>query len=132
MFNFDFWTQCQPRRSTYPSCRAVIAARKQGMQHEQGIIDAIQTAYYLEARNPSDNNTLIDLAMQLHLQHDQFRSDFYAPETQTTLLQEIRQVQQMQAYGLPSLILHKNGSNHRITIDYNHAKPMLEQINSLV
>ena len=22
-FNFDFWRDCQPRRSTYPSCRAL-------------------------------------------------------------------------------------------------------------
>ena len=26
-FNYDFWTKCQPRRSTYPSCRAVLAAK---------------------------------------------------------------------------------------------------------
>lgn len=26
-FNFDFWTACDPKRSTYPACRAVIAAR---------------------------------------------------------------------------------------------------------
>jgi putative protein-disulfide isomerase len=25
-FNFDFWTLCQPRRSTFPACRAVVAA----------------------------------------------------------------------------------------------------------
>ncbi|MFK5983922.1 MAG: hypothetical protein QM479_00650 [Pseudomonadota bacterium] len=29
-FNFDFWTLNTPRRSTYPACRAVIAARQQG------------------------------------------------------------------------------------------------------
>lgn len=28
-FNFEFWEKCTPRRSTYPACRAVIAARKQ-------------------------------------------------------------------------------------------------------
>ncbi len=28
-FNYDFWKKCRPRRSTYPACRAVIAARKQ-------------------------------------------------------------------------------------------------------
>ena len=28
-FNFDFWTSCSPRRSTWPACRAVIAARRQ-------------------------------------------------------------------------------------------------------
>ena len=30
VFNYDFWQSCQPRRSTYPACRAVIAARRQG------------------------------------------------------------------------------------------------------
>ena len=30
-FNFDFWTLCKPRRSTYPACRAVIAARNRAM-----------------------------------------------------------------------------------------------------
>ena len=28
-FNYDFWKKCKPRRSTYPACRAIIAARKQ-------------------------------------------------------------------------------------------------------
>jgi len=23
-FNYDFWTKCEPKRSTYPSCRAVM------------------------------------------------------------------------------------------------------------
>ena len=29
-FNWDFWSECQPRRSTYPACRAVIAAGTTG------------------------------------------------------------------------------------------------------
>ncbi len=33
-FNFDFWINCQPRRSTYPACRAVIAASNQGLEVE--------------------------------------------------------------------------------------------------
>ena len=33
-FNFDFWTKCKPRRSTYPACRAVLAAGKQGKYDE--------------------------------------------------------------------------------------------------
>ena len=34
-FNYDFWTTCTPRRSTYPACRAVIAARKQGKEYDE-------------------------------------------------------------------------------------------------
>ena len=29
-FNFDFWSNTSPRRSTYPACRAVLAARAEG------------------------------------------------------------------------------------------------------
>ena len=60
-FNFGFWESGHPRRSTYPACRAVIAARHQG-NYEVAMIDGIQRAYYLHARNPSYDATLIALA----------------------------------------------------------------------
>ena len=59
-FNFDFWAKCKPRRSTYPACRAVIAAEYQNMGAE--MTNAIQHAYYLRAMNPSDLETLEMLA----------------------------------------------------------------------
>ena len=44
-FNFDFWDKCEPKRSTYPACRAVIAARKQNSEIELDMIDKIQNAF---------------------------------------------------------------------------------------
>ena len=61
-FNFDFWTNNTPRRSTYPANRAVIAARLQGEACDSKMTGAIQRAYYLEARNPSDDSTLASRA----------------------------------------------------------------------
>ena len=61
-FNFDYWVKCQPRRSTYPSCREVLAAKKQGQHYEAVMIDGIQRAYYLEVKNPSDVETLSQVA----------------------------------------------------------------------
>ncbi|MGH8568578.1 MAG: DsbA family protein, partial [Gammaproteobacteria bacterium] len=46
-FNFGFWNRCRPRRSTYPACRAVIAAISRGPEFEEPMIEAIQRAYYL-------------------------------------------------------------------------------------
>ena len=37
-FNFDFWEKCQPRRSTYPACRAIIACRKQQPNLEEDML----------------------------------------------------------------------------------------------
>ena len=51
-FNYDFWTLNEPRRSTYLSCRAVIAAKKQHPDFEILMIERIQKAYYLNAQNP--------------------------------------------------------------------------------
>ena len=61
-FNFDFWTLNQPRRSTYPACRAILAAKKQNIDLELPMIEAIQRAYYLDAKNPSDTDILVSLA----------------------------------------------------------------------
>ena len=38
-FNHGFWQECQPRRSTYPACRACLIAREFGL--EQAMILAI-------------------------------------------------------------------------------------------
>jgi len=131
MFNFDFWNQCKARRSTYPACRAVIATKQQEPNKEDTMIHAIQTAYYLEARNPSDDDVLIDLAMKLDLNVDQFRLDLNAEKTQTQLLQEIRVGQSLGAFGFPSLVLQNGNEIHSIAVDYNHVEPMLLKIEAL-
>ena len=69
-FNFDFWKACKPRRSTYPACRAVLAAKTQETAKTSAMFRAIQRAYYQEARNPSDTETLTELASEIDLDVD--------------------------------------------------------------
>jgi len=130
-FNFDFWTQCQPRRSTYPSCRAVIAARVQGAQFDELMTHAIQMAYYQQARNPSDNDTLVDLANELGLDKDRFKQDLISAETQQQLETEIEFSRELYAESYPSLVLKKEESTWRIQVDYNDITPMRKLINDL-
>jgi len=127
-FNFDFWRVCIPRRSTFPACRAVIAAKKQNLSFEDAMIRAIQQAYYLQARNPSDDDVLIDLATHLGLDADQFHRDLNAPETQKQLTDEIRLSQSIGVQGFPGLILKKKENLRTIRIDYNDAEVVLQQI----
>ena len=88
-FNFDFWEKASPRRSTYPACRAVIAARQFGPEYEALMTAAIQRAYYQEARNPSDDSTLIELAAEIGLDADEFAGVLGDPATQQKLFDEI-------------------------------------------
>ncbi|WP_029132295.1 DsbA family protein [Sedimenticola selenatireducens] len=129
-FNFDFWTHCQPRRSTYPACRAVIAARLQAAEAEPAMILAIQQAYYLHAMNPSDDDTLISLAGEIGLDGGRFARDLNAPATRQQLEQEILLGRSIGAEGFPSLILEHQGRHQRLDYDYRDPAPVLAQLNS--
>ena len=127
-FNYDFWEECEPRRSTYPACRAVIAARNQNPQVEKKMIEAIQKAYYLKAQNPSDDSTLIGLAGGLNLDTEVFRQDLRSKETQLQLEKEIQMGQRIGAQGFPSLILEKEGNYLNVPLDYNRSEGTLDFI----
>ena len=127
-FNFDFWDTCRPRRSTYPACRAVIAATRQSPEYEDAMILAIQQAYYLEARNPSDEGTLIELAVDMGLNATQFARELDADETHDALLTQIALGRQIGARGFPSLIFERNSSRRLLQIDYNDPARIVQQI----
>ncbi|WP_416221766.1 DsbA family protein [Shewanella sp. YLB-07] len=117
-FNFDFWRQCQPRRSTYPACRTALIAREQGL--EQAMLDGIQQAYYLKAMNPSDLTTLISIAASINLDIDpkEFALQLSSEAINHRLMTEIHQVQALPIQGFPSLVLEHNGSLSPIPLDY--------------
>jgi len=128
-FNFDFWTKNSPRRSTYPACRAVIAARQQGEKYDILMTREIQKAYYQQARNPSDNSTLIELALDLNLSIDKFSEDLISEEINKILLNEINLARELFAESFPNLVLKINDGIHTVKIDYNNSKSMLAEIN---
>ena len=84
------------------------------------MIFAIQQAYYLQAKNPSDNSTLIELAGQLGLDEKEFSRRLSAPSTQQRLIDEIEQTQRIPIQGFPSLVLVVNQQQHAIPLDYLH------------
>ena len=104
-FNWDFWSECQPRRSTYPACRAVIAAGKQGKENIPDMIYAIQKAYYLQARNPSDLQTLISLAKTMGLDSEQFENDIISSEVERLLQNDFETRRRLGVNSFPTVIL---------------------------
>jgi putative protein-disulfide isomerase len=127
-FNYDFWDKCQPKRSTYPACRAVIAARKQDPTFDSRMTLAIQEAYYLQARNPSETKTLIELAEETGLNVDQFSYDLVSATTNTILLDEIKTARNLSLNSFPGLLLVENQTFLPIAPDYHTATTILEKI----
>lgn len=131
-FNFDFWTKNTPRRSTYPACRAVIAARMQGEKYDVLMTREIQKAYYQQARNPSDDLTLIELAGDLNLSVDEFKKDLLSDETQKKLIEEINISRDMYVESFPNLVLEKDKKIYSIKLDYNNSETMLNAIQGVL
>lgn len=126
VFNFDFWTQNQPRRSTYPSCRAVIAATLQGQaQAGENMLLAIQQAYYLQAKNPSDSKVLTQLAVDCGLDSERFSADLFSEKCEQLLQQDLQLAKQLGVHSFPNLVLRCNGSNSLIAIDYTHSENII-------
>ena len=115
-FNFDFWTQCQPRRDTYKACRAVIAASWQ--QSEEEMIEAIQRAYYLRAMNPSEPETLADLAAELGLDRSLFVEGFCSPQTEAEFRRQLLLRAKLNVRSFPSLVLELGSVCTPIAHDY--------------
>ena len=131
LFNHDFWTRCAPRRSTWPACRAVIAARMQGDGFDAHMTRAIQLAYYTQARNPSDEDTLVELAGELGLDVLTFAADLHGKQVERQLQAEIALARQLQAGSFPGLVLKTGAAEWHIPVDYNDSMPMLELVSAL-
>ena len=108
-FNWDFWRKCEPRRSTYPACRAVLAARAQREDAVPEMFDAIQRAYYREARNPSDIETLTAVAGSLSpaLDVEMFERDIRSPEIESDLQAEFNLRRTMGVREFPSVVVKR-------------------------
>jgi len=131
-FNYDFWTENTPRRSTYNACRAAIAAHNQDCQ--EVMVDAIQRGYYLRAQNPSDLSVLINLAGELEEQYagnfdcGQFIVDINSAETERELIRQISLANALTQRGFPSLVLEQGGKLQQINVDYSDEQQTLADI----
>jgi putative protein-disulfide isomerase len=95
------------------------------------MIRAIQEAYYLQAKNPSDDETLTALAGELGLDTAQFAKDLNSTETQQRFEQEMQLGGAMGAQGFPSLILQSPEGYRYLPLDYNRPEVILDQLKQL-
>ena len=77
-----------------------MSARKQ-------YYEAVQQAYYLEARDPSDTATLIALAGEIGLDKAQLQKDLDSSTVQEAFDAELAQVRSFGVTGFPTVIWHQ-------------------------
>ncbi len=127
--NWDFWSRNTPMRSTYPACRAVLAARKQRAEAAPEMVRAIQTAYYQNAQNPSLPETLQACAAEIGLDMAVFSDDLTSTEIESELQHEMQLARSMNVHSYPSLRLVHKDFMFPIAVDYLNHRTMLDAIN---
>lgn len=128
-FNHDFWKKCIPRRSTYLACQATLAAKLQNKEEE--MIDAIQNAYYQRAMNPSDEETLLQLAKELKLDVEKFKKDIYSEEIIKSFNKKMDLRRKFHLNSFPSLAIEYKNEIYPINIKYNKPEDILKHIKNL-
>ena len=134
-FNYEFWnpaSNSMPRRSTYPSCRAVLAAKVQDANIEDAMILGIQQAYYLNAKNPSDVDILSEIAYSIGLNAEKFKQDINSPAIELLLKEQLQLAHQLSSQGFPSLVISKNDKLFGIPLDYNNSATMQQAIINVI
>ena len=129
-FNWDFWKACEPRRSTYPACRAVIAAGVQRPDGIEAMFQAIQHAYYLEARNPSDAETLVQLAGELNLDTQRFSEDLVSTHTDELLHGDFELRRSLHADKFPTMILEHDDNQLWLAYGYEEEELVVDLLTS--
>ena len=132
LFNYDFWIINRPVRSTYPACRAILAARQQGTDFEDKMIGAIQTAYYQKAKNPSLPSTLLQCALEVGLAVDKFENDLTSDEIEEELQNEISTARSLSVISYPSLLLEHGGRLFPVSVDYLDHETMICEMASIL
>ncbi|GAA6167217.1 DsbA family protein [Sessilibacter corallicola] len=131
-FNHDFWKLNTPYRSTYPACRAVIAAELLKPNSAQQMTKAIQSAYYLEAKNPSLEETLIGCASSLGLDEKEFIQVFKSEETEQRFQQHLSITHQLQIQGFPALLyINDNNQAYPLALGYNNLAGLEQQLKAI-
>lgn len=118
-FERAFWERCTPRRSTWPACRAVLAAERLEPGSSARMFAALQRAYYLEARNPSDDETLVEVGGEQGFAREALESMLASSEVRADLERDFALKEELGVSGFPTLVrLDGSGGAHILTRGY--------------
>lgn len=121
-FNHDYWKKNTPYRSTYPACRAVIAAETLEAKSSAKMVKAIQSAYYKEAKNPSLKDILVKCAISIGLDERKFQQTFESMKIEEKLQEHLSITYQLQVRGFPALFyINDKNEAHPLTYGFTTA-----------
>lgn len=130
-FNYDILDDSNLVYDTEPACRAVVTARHMKPEIELDFFKAVQTAFYVEAKDIRAADTYIALARQFSLDEDAFRSKFESDEMKYATKADFQLSGEMGVRGFPSVVMSQKGQLFMIANGYISADELLKTIEKI-
>ena len=97
------------------------------------MIEAIQRAYYLDARNPSDLDTLDYMAAEIgRLDRERFVAEIASDAVEAQLREEVAFARRGPIHGFPSLAVRTESGLQPVEVDYRDSEAMRKQIEAIL
>lgn len=130
-FKLDILSRKEFVYNTENSCRAVITARQlEGDMVSLDFFSTLQKAFYAENVDITDEQMLIDLAVNFGLSTKEFTPVFTAEETKVKTLQDYERARSIGVTGFPTVVLREGEEYGALTVgyrEYEYLMPVVEK-----
>jgi putative protein-disulfide isomerase len=128
-FNWDLWKNHRPLATTWPACRAVLAARLTDPALEWPMMVGLFKAYFTQALDPSRVDTQVDVAADIGLAPEAFRRMLGSAEVEHALQEDLRLTKRYGITGFPSVVLTLGTDHYLVSPGYQPIESIRKIIN---
>lgn len=111
--------------NTEPACRALIVGRELDSQRVWALLEAIQQAFYVEARDVGQASVLLALAESTGYNPQAFAEQFDAELTRAAIAADFSWTRDLGIDGFPTLLGQRNGQLALLANGYQSADDVL-------
>lgn len=116
---------------TEPASRAVVTVRSRWPTHVWRCFDAVQRAFYADARNVTKAEVLADIAESLGLPRAEFAHAFASQAMRDATLADFRQSQAWGMRGFPAVLAEHDGALHLVAQGFLPVDALRERLAAL-
>lgn len=115
---------------TEPASRAVVAVGDINPKQVLRYFAAVQTAFYLQQKNVTREEILIELAGQFDIDADSFKMTFNSAQVKNTTLAHFQKTQAFGVRGFPTVILQNKVGYTPLTSGYRPFSELKEKLDA--
>src|SRR5690606_20743369 len=108
-----------------PACRALVVARELDAYKVWSLVKAVQAAFYTQARDVTQCQTLIELAEQVGYNRQRFHRAFIAEQALKATAADFNWVADLGISGFPTLLAQRKGMLVLLANGYQRAERIL-------